>query len=163
MRTLLLSAAVLTICSASQAHEVKAGDLTLSNLAVRASLGAVPTSAAYLTIANAGAAPDRLLSVDCACAKSATMHRSETKAGVSSMQMVSAVTVPAHGDVSFMPDGLHIMLMGLKAPLMAGQMQRMTLHFEHAGAVEAGFHVREVIGAAPAASDTMANMPGMKH
>jgi copper(I)-binding protein len=140
----------------AEAHEVKAGALTLGDLAVRASLGAVPTSAAYLTIVNAGDTPDRLVSVECPCAQSASVHRTQTKAGVSSMDAAGPVVIPAHGQVSFAPGGLHIMLTGLKTPLKAGEMQRMTLHFEHAGAVGAGFHVRDVIGQAP-----MAGMPGM--
>jgi copper(I)-binding protein len=159
MRALLISAvAVLAFADVAAAHEVKAGALTLGDLAVRASLGAVPTSAAYLTIDNAGDAPDRLLSVDCACAKSASVHRTETKAGISSMDAAGAVVIPAHGKVVFQPTGLHIMLMGLTGPLKAGGMQPMVLHFEHAGAVKAGFHIKDVI----AAKDDMADMPGMK-
>ncbi|MDB5458813.1 MAG: hypothetical protein JWO83_1559 [Caulobacteraceae bacterium] len=160
MRPLLLAAFAAALAGSAKAHEVKAGPLTLGNLAVRASIGAVPTSAAYLTIDNAGAAPDRLLSVDCACAQSAMAHRTETKGGISSMDSAAAVVIPAHGKVTFQPGGLHIMLMGLKGPLKAGGMQEMTLHFEHAGAVKAGFHVRDVIAAA---DDGMAGMPRMKH
>jgi copper(I)-binding protein len=148
MRGLLISAAVLAASGSAQAHEVKAGALTLSGLAVRASLGAVPTSAAYLTIANAGAAPDRLLSVDCACARMAMMHQSRITGGVASMDMVDSVVIPAHGKVTFSPNGLHIMLTGLTGPLKAGGLQPMVLRFEHAGAVKAGFHVRDVIAAA---------------
>jgi copper(I)-binding protein len=148
MRGVLISAAVLAVSGSAQAHEVKAGALTLSDLAVRASLGAVPTSAAYLTIANAGAAPDRLLSVDCACARMAMMHQSRITGGVASMDMVDSVVIPAHGKVTFSPNGLHIMLTGLTGPLKAGGLQPMVLRFEHAGAVKAGFHVRDVIAAA---------------
>jgi copper(I)-binding protein len=145
MRGLLLAASVLAAAGAAQAHEVKAGDLTLSDLAVRASLGNLPTSAAYLTIANAGDAPDRLLSVNCACAKMAMVHQSRITGGVASMDMVGVVVIPAHGKAVFSPTGLHIMLTGLTAPLKAGALQPMVLHFEHAGAVTAGFHVRDVI------------------
>ena len=145
MRGWLVFAAVLAASGAARAHEVKAGDLTLSDLAVRASLGAVPTSAAYLTIANAGAAPDRLMSIDCACAKMAMVHESRITNGIASMDMVGAVVIPAHGKAVFSPAGLHIMLTGLTGPLKAGAMQPMVLHFERAGAVTAGFHVRDVI------------------
>ncbi len=145
MRILLASLAVLASAGAAQAHEVKAGSLTLSSLAVRASLGAVPTSAAYLTITNAGKRPDRLLSVDCACAAMAMVHESKVVNGISSMAMVDAVTIPAGGRVEFKPEGLHIMLTGVKTPLKAGGMQEMVLTFAHAGAVRAGFHVKDVI------------------
>jgi copper(I)-binding protein len=158
-RVALAAALLLAGALPAGAHEVKAGALTLGDLSVRASLGAVPTSAAYLSIRNSGAQPDRLLSVDCACAQSASVHLSQTKGGVTSMAPTGPITIPAHGAVTFQPNALHIMLMGLKAPLKAGEVQRMTLHFEHAGAVGAGFQVRAVISA----TDSMAAMPGMSH
>ena len=147
MRVLLIAAALAT-AGPALAQEVKAGPLTLGDLAVRASIGKLATSAAYLTITNAGKTPDKLLSVDCACAAMAMMHRSENKGGVSSMAMVDSVDIPAGGKAVFSPDGLHIMLTGLKAPLKAGGMQRMTLRFEKAGEVKASFHIRDVIPAA---------------
>ena len=159
-RAFVLATALATLAAAAAAHEVKAGALTLGNLEVRASLGTVPTSAAYLTIDNAGATPDRLLSVECACASKAMVHRTETKGGVSAMDAAGALMVPAHGKLVFSPGGLHIMLMGVKTPLKAGGMQEMTLRFEHAGAVKAGFHIKDVVGAQDGG---MAAMPGMSH
>jgi copper(I)-binding protein len=159
IRRLAAATVVLARAGAAAAHEVKAGALTLSNLQVRASIGTAPNSAAYLTIGNAGAADDRLVSVACACAVSAMVHRSQTKDGVTTMDMAGAVIVPAHGEVAFSPNGLHIMLTGLKAPLKAGGMQEMILKFQHAGTVKAGFHVRDVIGTPQGGK---ADMPGMK-
>jgi copper(I)-binding protein len=135
----------LVLAGAASAHEVKKGSLTLSDLQVRATPAGLPTSAAYLTITNAGKTPDKLVSIDCACAASAMVHESRTRNGISSMTMVGDLTVPAGGKVEFKPDGLHVMLVGLKGPLKAGAMQEMTLHFQKAGAVKAGFHVRDVI------------------
>jgi copper(I)-binding protein len=128
-----------------QAHEVKAGDLTLSGLQMRATPAGLPTSAAYLTIENHGKTADKLLGISCACADAAMMHRSQTKNGVSSMSMVGELDIPAGGKVEFRPEGLHVMLVGLKQPLKAGALQEMTLRFRKAGAVKAGFHVRDVI------------------
>jgi copper(I)-binding protein len=142
---LIASLSALALAGAAEAETVKAGPLTLSHLALRASLGAVPTTAAYLTIANAGKAPDRLVSVDCACAASAMMHQSKVVNGVASMDMLDAVTIPAGGQVQFKPDGLHIMLVGLKAPLKAGGTAVITLRFEHAGAVKAPFPILAAI------------------
>ncbi len=145
MRAFLAAAVALGFAWAADAHEVKKGDLTLSDLQVRATVAGLPTSAAYLTISNAGKTPDTLLGIDCACAASAMMHRSEIKNGVSSMSMVGKLEIPAGGKVAFRPDGLHVMLVGLKGPLKAGGMQEMTLRFQKAGTVKAGFHVRDVI------------------
>ena len=159
MRALGAALALLAIagpCSAS-AHEVKAGDLTLSDLAVRASIGAVPTSAAYLTITNTGAKPDRLVSASCACARSVMIHVTDMSGGMASMKSMGAVTVPANGSVALKPGGMHLMVMGLKAPLKDGGMQEFTLHFERAGEVKAGFHIKSRI------DQPMPPMAGMDH
>lgn len=148
MRTIVGAAVLsLALAGAGQAHVVKQGDLTLSELAVRATPAGLPTSAAYLTITNAGKTADKLLSIDCACARSAMMHETRTQNGISSMTMLNELTIPAGGKVEFKPDGLHVMLVGLKGPLKAGTMQEMTLRFQKAGTVKAGFHVRDVIPA----------------
>jgi copper(I)-binding protein len=124
---------------------VKAGPLTLSDLQVRAVPAGVPTSAAYLTITNAGKTADKLLAVQCACAASAMMHETSSQSGISSMAMKSEVIIPAGGKVAFTPNGLHVMLVGVKGGLKAGAMQELTLRFEKAGTVKAGFHVKDVI------------------
>ena len=145
MRMILAVMAALALAGAARAHEVTKGDLTLSHLQLRSTVTGVPTSAAYLTIENRGKTADKLLGIDCACAASAMMHRSESKGGISSMAMVGEVDIPAGGKVSFSPNGLHVMLVGLKGPLKAGGLQQMTLRFQKAGEVKAGFHVVNVI------------------
>jgi hypothetical protein len=61
------------------------------------------------------------------------------------MHKVDAVEVPAGQAVGFASGGLHVMLIGLKAPLVEGNTFPLTLHFEHAGAVT----VEVVIGLPP--------------
>ena len=150
MRTVVLAILALAFAGAAQAQTgkaepIKAGQLSLSGLQLRAAPAGLPTSAAYLTIENHGKAADKLLDIKCGCAASAMMHRTRTKNGVSSMSMVGEVEIPAGGKVEFRPDGLHVMLMGLKGPLKAGSTQVMTLRFQQAGAVKAPFRVVDVV------------------
>ena len=141
--------------------------ITVSGGEIRASLGGSPNSAAYMTIANDGARPDRLLSVTCDCAAQAIPHLSEMKGGVMTMRATGPVIIPPHGRVVFAPGGVHVMLTGLKRPLVAGHGQDMVLRFEHAGAVRAHFAVTDHIGAhAGGGTDEMNGMgpmPGMNH
>ena len=44
--------------------------------------------------------------------------------------------IPPGGEAKLAPRGTHVMLMGLKAPLVAGKSFPLTLEFERAGAVE---------------------------
>jgi copper(I)-binding protein len=141
----LALALALALAGTAQAQTVKADPLTLSNLQLRATPAGMPTGAAYLTIENHGKIADTLVGIECACARSAMMHRTETKNGVSSMSMVGELAIPAGGKVEFKPDGLHVMLVGLKGPLTAGRTQVMTLRFRKAGKVMAPFRVVDVI------------------
>ena len=55
---------------------------------------------------------------------------------------VEAIEV-AHGEpTALRPSGLHIMLIGLKKPLVAGQTFPLTLRFEKAGATSVQVTVR---------------------
>jgi copper(I)-binding protein len=146
MRTIAAGVLALAIAGSAQAQTVKVGALALSGLQLRATVAGVPTSAAYLTIENHGGSADTLVGIACACAASTMMHRTQTKNGISAMSMVGEVEIPAGGRVEFKPDGLHVMLVGLKAPLRAGRTQVLTLRFRKAGKVEAPFKVVEVIG-----------------
>jgi hypothetical protein len=149
MRASILTGTVLAIAVAAAAGARK-GDIGVSDGQVRASLGGSANSAAYMVIDNRGARPDTLVAVSCACADKAEAHISRMTGQVMTMAPAGPVVVPAHGRVVFAPDGLHVMLTGVKRPLVAGHRQAMTLRFAHAGAITANFEVRErIVSGAP--------------
>ena len=80
---------------------------------------------------------------------------------MASMKALSGVDIPASGKVAFAPGGMHLMVMGLKAPIKAGAMVDMTLTFAKAGKVKVPFKVVDKAPAKP--MDGMADMPGMDH
>jgi hypothetical protein len=63
--------------------------------------------------------------------------------------MVEAVTLPAGERVALEPGGLHIMLMGLKAPLKKGETIELILTFAKAGQVKLEVPVAGVAANAP--------------
>lgn len=139
--------ALLVLAAASPAAaQVKAGDLTIKDAVMRAVATGVPNTAGYLTIVNAGSRSDRLLSVSCACARSVELHLSHVMDGTAMMMPAGPVELPAGRTVSFAPGGYHLMVMGLKTPLVDGGSQEFTLKFEHAGEVKAPFAVKAKIG-----------------
>lgn len=96
--------------------------------------GAPVNSAAYLVVENRGGAADRLLGVAFAGAKRAELHESFVDtAGVARMRRVEAVDVPAEAEARLEPGGLHVMLMGLDAGLVAGDSVDLVLRFETSG------------------------------
>jgi copper(I)-binding protein len=152
MRTLVLAASALLLAAPAAARDVTKGDLTLVQPQMRASLGRAPTTGGYVTIRNAGARPDRLLSASCACAERVELHTHQMSGGVGRMTRVPAIAVPAKGETVLAPGGAHLMFIGLKGRLADGQEQPVTLVFERAGKVTARFPVRARVEA-PAAAE----------
>ena len=97
-------------------------------------------------------ATDRLVAVKSDAAESTMLHESRMEGDV--MRMVhldNGVEIPAHGAAELKPLGLHVMVMGLKGPLQAGETLPLTLVFEKEGEVA----VTARVGQAPAANAEM--------
>jgi copper(I)-binding protein len=97
----------------------------------------------YVVIHNDGPAADRLLRVETAVAESAEIHRTTFEAGVHRMAVVPSIEVPAGGRVAMEPGGYHVMLIGLRDALRAGDRFPVTLVFERAGRVRVETEVRQ--------------------
>lgn len=162
LKALIVAAALLAAPSLVQAHQVKAGNLELIHPHIRASMGQSPTTAGYLTILNHGKTADRLLSVSCACAASVSVHEMKMTGSMASMKAVPSIEIPAGGKVTLAPGGLHLMVMGLKAPIKAGDLVEMVLTFDKAGAVKTPFEAADRPAPKPK-SDKAADMDHMHH
>jgi periplasmic copper chaperone A len=97
----------------------------------RATPGASKIGAVYLAIRSATA--DRLVSASAPVAARAELHESAMAGMVMKMRRLPAVAIPAGQTVAFAPGGMHIRLVGLKAPLREGQLFPLTLTFAKAG------------------------------
>ena len=114
-----------------------ASDLMFGALQFRATVGSMPSSAAYLSITNHGAMADRLLAVESGLARKTELHKMEVTNGVMKMRQIDGgIAIPAGKTIQLAPGGLHVMLIGLKAPLNADENYQVTLVFEKAGKVE---------------------------
>jgi copper(I)-binding protein len=138
----LLTAKAADPSSAGAAATVVVGNLTIDGAWARASMAGMKMGAGYLTVTNGGAADDELLAVTTPAADEVQIHRSQMQDGVMRMREVGATSVPAGQRIRFLPGGLHLMFMGLKAPLEAGQTVPVTLQFREAGEVTVSFEVR---------------------
>lgn len=120
---------------AAHAHDYKIGAITIDRPYARATLPGQPTGGAYLRLDNRGPA-DRLLAAKCDIARSVELHEMKMEGDVMRMRQLDAIDVPSNQATVLKPGGLHVMLMGLKAPLKEGQRFPMTLKFEKAGEVK---------------------------
>lgn len=134
---------------------VAAAAIVIDQPQVRASIGQQKTSAAYMSVRNTGPDTDRLVSARCDCAESVSIHQTRTGGGVASMVPLKEVTVPARTVVRFVPGGRHLMLIGVKKPIAAGDKPVIELRFEKAGVLRVPFTASDTAG--------MGGMPGMDH
>jgi copper(I)-binding protein len=128
--------------AASNTTQPAGGIVTIGGAWVRAGQSG-GTTAAYMTITNGTLSDDTLTAVATPVAASASLHETKTDAsGMTGMQPVDGIKIPAGGTVSLEPGGYHVMLMGLTGDLAAGQTVRLTLTFKGAGAIEVSAEVR---------------------
>ncbi|OCC22510.1 hypothetical protein MB02_16350 [Croceicoccus estronivorus] len=166
-----LSAAVLSgtlllgACNSAQETESPVGaEATGSQIAItgawsRETAEGQDTGGAFMTIANAGTASDRLTGGASPVADAVQIHTVDMAGGVMRMrQLGDPLDIPAGSSVKLKPGGLHIMLMGLKQPLKRDETFPLTLTFEKAGAVEAEVKVEPITSEGP-----MGEMAGGHH
>ncbi|HEY4344893.1 MAG TPA: copper chaperone PCu(A)C [Parvibaculum sp.] len=134
------------------AHEYKLGSLEIGHPWARPSTG--KTGAAYFTIKNNGAAEDTLTGVEADISAKVQIHDMEMDGTIMRMRKLDKLALPAGQTVKVAPGGLHVMLIGLKAPLKDGDKFPMRLTFAKAGSVDVSVDVQTPEKAA-------AGMPGM--
>lgn len=89
------------------------------------------SAAAYVSIANAGNADDRLVGVRSPVSAEATLHSSSHEGGIMRMRPIDGgLSIAAGSTVKFGPGGNHIMLTRLNRTLRAGDAVELTLDFE---------------------------------
>ena len=132
---------VIALGGGASAGEHTPGDLSIDRPWSFALPPVSPNGAAYFRIENRGQASDRLVSVHSPIADRAEIHTHEMDGGVMTMRRVHWVEAPAQGEVTFGPGGLHVMLLGLKEPLVAGERYPLVLEFEKAGTIEVSVEI----------------------
>jgi copper(I)-binding protein len=109
------------------------GNLVITEARARPTPPGISVGAVYFSITNAGSTADRLLSVSTPRAAKVELHESRTEHGVVEMRAVTSVECPPGKTVRAAPGGLHVMLLGLAAPLAAGTELNVSLQFRDAG------------------------------
>ncbi len=136
----VLAGIVTTVPAAAQdftaAHLIIAGNWS------RPTPPGAAVGVAYLTIMNTGALPDRLIGASTPISAQAQLHATRDVGGTMQMRRVSVLLLPPGKTVLIAPGGLHIMLLGLKKPLIGGTRFPLTLRFEHAGSLTVEITVR---------------------
>jgi periplasmic copper chaperone A len=100
----------------------------------RATPTGAKTGAVYMTLDNKSGTADRLTGASSDAADKLQIHEMKVENGVMQMREIpGGLPIPAGGSVMLKPGSYHVMLIGLKKPLTAGEKFPLTLTFEKAG------------------------------
>lgn len=162
-RDLTYPAPVLRV-SASAARPAQSGPMRIEQAWSRATPGGANIGAGYLRVTNTGATPDRLLGGSMDGASRIETHDMKMEDGVMKMRaLAQGIEIAPGATIELKPGGLHLMLMGLKQPLKAGESFNATLRFEKAGPTPATFNVLGMGASAPGAVASEPEMDHSKH
>jgi copper(I)-binding protein len=149
MKRLLIPAALLALAGCNQTAEPEAmASVTVADATCRPTLNGRDITGCYVTLI--ASRNDRLVSVAAPLARLAQVHEMKVEDGMMKMaELKDGLALPAGEAVSLKPGGNHLMLMGLKQPLVAGEQVSITLNFEHAEPLG----IRAVVAQPPIAGD----------
>lgn len=157
-----LVALAIVFSSAAHAYDYKVGAIEIDRPWSRAVPKGATVAAGYVTIRNTGSEPDRLVSGSTPVAGKFEIHEMSMDNGIMRMRPVPDGVVIKPGEtVELKPQSFHIMMMGLKQPIVKGKAFKGSLVFEKAGAVDVDFTVEAVGATAPSGEHEMHNMHDM--
>jgi copper(I)-binding protein len=122
-----------------------AGQLTVGNAWFRALPGDLPAGG-YFTLHNGSAVAASLTGAETPACGMLMLHRSTNTNGMSKMEDVTSVSVPAGGSLSFAPGGYHLMCMGATAAMKPGGYVTVTLDFADGSKLATIFAVKNAAG-----------------
>ncbi|KAA3654704.1 MAG: copper chaperone PCu(A)C [Proteobacteria bacterium] len=96
---------------------------------VRLMPAAAPNSAAFLTVVNTAATPVRLVGARSELAQTVELHDHIRDGEIMRMRRIEGIDIAAGAQAVLAPGGKHVMLIGLKRPLVADSVAQITLIF----------------------------------
>ena len=135
LRQLFTLLAAAALAAAAHAHQYSVGNLVIGHPWSRPTASGMPTGVAYLSITNKGPHQDTLIAASTPAAARVEFHRTSFEAGMARMRPAGDLVVEPNATVTAEPGGLHLMLVDLKSPLVAGTSVPLVLQFKSAGSI----------------------------
>ena len=107
-----------------------ADEILVANPYARAVPPMMENSAMFLTLKNTGASDRALVSASSRAAEVVELHTHVKDGDVMRMRQIDKIEIKTGQSAVLEPGGLHVMLIGLKRPLMPGSTVQVDLHFD---------------------------------
>lgn len=147
LKKLAVVSLAIVLTAPALAGDATVGNLVISGARARATLPNAPVAGGYLTIANQGTEPDRLLGGSAGFAKRVEIHEMKMEGEVMKMRpLTEGLEIPAGGQVELGPGSYHIMFVKPEGLLKKGESRTAILEFEKAGKVEVQFDIGNFAG-----------------
>ncbi|WP_273429883.1 copper chaperone PCu(A)C [Chitinibacter tainanensis] len=142
LKAAFAGAALLCATTLSYAHGFTVGDLTIQHPWARATAPAAKNAGAFMLIKTTK--DDQLVKVDSDIAEKTELHEMKMADGVMKMSPIASLPVTVAAPAKLAPGGYHVMLLGLKRPLVAGEKFPLKLTFAKGGVVEVQVKVEDM-------------------
>jgi copper(I)-binding protein len=137
----LVLAFTLLICALAQASS----PLTVDQGFVRGLPPGQSNTAAFMVISNTSNNAITLVGASTSVAASAAFHGHSEENGVMKMRHIPELVIDAGQKIELKPGGLHLMLMGLKAPLKDGNQVTINIEQKNGQSLEISLPVHSVL------------------
>jgi periplasmic copper chaperone A len=148
---------LVALTAGAVAHGGQAGDVVIGHPFATPTVPGAKNGAVYFArLENKGTQADRLLRASTPAAARVELHRMNVDAqGVMRMREIDAIALAPGSTILMRPgQGVHLMLLDLRAPLREGATFPMTLEFERGGKTEVKVVVQQ-----PRPTDAAASHP----
>jgi copper(I)-binding protein len=134
----------LLICTLLLSVNSFAKEIDIDNPYARATPPHTVNSATFFNIVNNTDKNVELVAAKSDVAERTELHNHVNEDGMMKMRQVEKVMINAHGQTTLQPGGYHVMLLGLKAPLIEGQTINLTLYFDNGDEVKLTVPVQKI-------------------
>jgi len=142
-RLAMLGLAALSLSAATGAPvAAQAATVTATDAWVREAPAGRAVTGMFLLLKNSGTTERSVLRGKADVGDTLELHEMKRENGMMRMSPVQSIAVPAGGETALRPGGYHLMLFGLKKPLVAGDTVRATLTLDDGSLVRVVAPVR---------------------
>ena len=124
----------------------KETNISTSNEVIRLVPPTAQNSAGFLKLTNSSTTDIKLLKAESTISTTVELHDVVMESGKMTMRPISEIIIPAKGSVELKPGSLHIMFIGLKSPLKAGDSSEIKLTFDSKKSITFKAFVKEIPG-----------------